>query len=130
MKRFTLRLPDDLHAALQRAAQREYRSLHNQILIILEEYMRGYEIQVLEAVYPPPEGDLGTKGESVEELMIMDGDTNQRINLMDLPAQAFAIFGRRNRHFLRIMSWDPISEDSRQEFSVLAAAGYHIRRWG
>lgn len=130
MKRFTLRLPDDLHAALQRAAQNEFRSLHNQIMIILEEYTRRYELQSLEAVYPPAEAEIGSAGETVGEIMIMDGDRNLRIDLMELPAQTFAIFGRQNRHFLRIMSWDPNSEESRQGFSALAAAGYHIRRWG
>ena len=53
MKRFSLRLPDDLHAALQLAAQNEYRSLHNQILIILEDYVRQIEYQRLQAISEP-----------------------------------------------------------------------------
>ena len=61
--------------------------------------------------------------------MILDGDNNQEINLMAFPAQAFAVFGTRNRHFLRVFNWNPISGASRQEFRALAEAGYHIRRW-
>jgi hypothetical protein len=129
MKRFTLRLPDDLHEALQRSAQKEYRSLHNQILIVLDEHIKQSEYRAVETIYEPP----GVVGEDVEKpveaLMILDGDNNQEINLMALPAQAFAVFGTRNRHFLRVFNWDPISEASRQEFRALAEAGYHIRRW-
>lgn len=62
-------------------------------------------------------------------LLIMDGDLNQEIDLMELPAQTLAVFGTRNRHFLRVFNWDPDSEGSRQEFQALAGAGYHIRRW-
>ncbi|MBE9473883.1 MAG: hypothetical protein IMY85_03265 [Chloroflexi bacterium] len=129
MKRFSLRLPDDLHEALQRAAQNEYRSLHNQILIILEDYIRQSEYRVIETITGPVEiiNDVVEGAEG--KLMIMDGDSNQEINLMELPAQAFAVFGTRNRHFLRVFNWDPGSEGSRQEFQALAEAGYHIRRW-
>ena len=129
MKRFTLRLPDDLHEALQRSAQKEYRSLHNQILIVLDEHIKQSDYRAVETIYEPP----GVVGEDVEKpveaLMILDGDNNQEINLMALPAQAFAVFGTRNRHFLRVFNWDPISEASRQEFRALAEAGYHVRRW-
>lgn len=125
MKRFTLRLPDDLHAALQRSAQNEYRSLHNQILSILEDFIRQSEFKDLEAILEPSK----EVEEPEERLMIMDGDNNRRINLLQLPAQALAVFGRRNRHFLRVFNWNPDSEDSRQEFQALADAGYHIRRW-
>jgi hypothetical protein len=126
MKRFSLRLPDDLHAALQLAAQNEYRSLHNQILSILEEYVRQVELQRLQTLSEPVQGEQepGKMG-----LMIMDGDNNRLINLLEFPAQAFAVFGTRNRHFLRVFNWDPGSEASRQEFQALADAGYHIRRW-
>ena len=129
MKRFTLRLPDDLHEALQRSAQKEYRSLHNQILIVLDEHIKQNEYREVEAIYEPPVvvGDDAEK--PIETLMILDGDNNQEINLMALPAQAFAVFGTRNRHFLRVFNWNPISEASRQEFRALADAGYHIRRW-
>lgn len=129
MKRFTLRLPDDLHEALQRSAQKEYRSLHNQILIVLDEHIKQNEYREVEAIYEPPVvvGDEVEK--PIETLMILDGDNNQEINLMALPAQAFAVFGTRNRHFLRVFNWNPISEASRQEFRALAEAGYHIRRW-
>jgi hypothetical protein len=126
MKRFSLRLPDDLHTALQLNAQKEYRSLHNQILIILEQHVRRAESLEMEATTEPP---VEKPGEAEEKLMIMDGDNDLRINLLDLPGQALAVFGTRNRHFLRVFNWDPNSEDSRQEFQALAEAGYHIRRW-
>ena len=129
MKRFSLRLPDDLHEALQRAAQNEYRSLHSQILTILDEHIRQNEYRAVETISEPPEVLGAPDEEPTEGLMIMDGDNNQEINLMALPAQAFAVFGTRNRHFLRVFNWDPISEASRQEFKALAEAGYHIRRW-
>lgn len=129
MKRFTLRLPDDLHEALQRSAQKEYRSLHSQILIVLDEHIKQNEYRAVETIYEPPEVVGEDVEKPVEALMILDGDNNQEINLMALPAQAFAVFGTRNRHFLRVFNWDPISEASRQEFRALAEAGYHIRRW-
>jgi len=126
MKRFSLRMPDDLHAALQHSAQKEYRSLHNQILIVLEEYIRQVEFKDLETILEPPPTAL----EIADRLMIMDGDNNELVNLLELPAQALAVFGTRNRHFLRVFNWIPDSADSRQEFQALADAGYHIRRWG
>ena len=129
MKRFTLRLPDDLHEALQRSAQKEYRSLHNQILIVLDEHIKQSEYRAVETIYEPPEVVSEAVEKPIEALMILDGDNNQEINLMALPAQAFAVFGTRNRHFLRVFNWDPISEASRQEFRALAEAGYHVRRW-
>ena len=126
MKRFSLRLPDDLHAVLLREAQKEYRSLHSQILVVLEEYVHQVEFQELTGLIEPE-----TAVEELEEkLIIMDGDNNQPINLLELPAQTLAVFGTRNRHFLRVFSWNPDSEASRQEFQPLAEAGYHIRRWG
>lgn len=129
MKRFSLRLPDDLHAALQLAAQNEYRSLHNQILIVLEEYVRQLEFQRLQTIAEPVQGEKRSDEIEPGGLMIMDGDNNRLINLLDLPAQAFAVFGTRNRHFLRVFNWDPAAEASRQEFQALADAGYHVRRW-
>lgn len=129
MKRFTLRLPDDLHEALQRMAQGEYRSLHSQILTILDEHLRESEFRVVETISEPAAGAGKPAEEPAERLIIMDGDYNREIDLMELPAQAFAVFGTRNRHFLRVFNWDPISEASRQEFRALADAGYHIRRW-
>ena len=125
MKRFSLRLPDDLHTALQHSAQKEYRSLHNQILIVLEEFIRQSEFKEMETILEP----LGSPEEQEEKLVIMDGDNNQPIDLLELPAQALAVFGTRNRHFLRVFNWNPDSEESRQEFQALADAGYHIRRW-
>ena len=125
MRRFSLRLPEDLHAALQRSAQKEYRSLHNQILVVLEEFVRQAEFEQLETLLEP----ASIAEERKNQLMIMDGDNNQLINLLDLPAQALAVFGTRNRHFLRVFNWNPASEDSRQEFQALAEAGYHVRRW-
>jgi hypothetical protein len=125
MKRFSLRLPDDLHSALQHSAQKEYRSLHNQILIVLEEFVRQSEFKDMEAILEPTR----VSEEPGDQLMIMDGDNNQMIDLLELPAQALAVFGTRNRHFLRVFNWNPGSEDSRQEFQALADAGYHVRRW-
>jgi len=125
MKRFSLRLPDDLHTALQRSAQKEYRSLHNQILIVLEEFVRQSEFKEMETIFEP----LRSAEVQEEKLVIMDGDNNQPIDLLELPAQALAVFGTRNRHFLRVFNWNPDSEESRQEFQALADAGYHIRRW-
>lgn len=125
MKRFSLRLPDDLHAALQRSAQKEYRSLHNQILIVLEEFVRQSEFKEMETILEP----LRSAEEQEEKLVIMDGDNDQPIDLLKLHAQPLAVFGTRNRHFLRVFNWNPDSEDSRQEFQALADAGYHIRRW-
>ena len=125
MKRFSLRLPDDLHTALQRSAQKEYRSLHNQILIVLEESVRQSEFKDLEAILEPTR----ISDEKENQLLIMDGDNNQQIDLLQLPAQALAVFGTRNRHFLRVFNWNPDSEDSRQEFQAFADAGYHVRRW-
>jgi hypothetical protein len=131
MKRFSLRLPDDLHEALGQIAQQEYRSLHNQILIMLEDYLERYEFRAGERLLEQPLPAVGMgEIESQDVLMILDGDRNQPINLMQLKPQTFAVFGTRNRHFLRVMTWDPESEDSQQEFSALARAGYHIRRWG
>jgi len=129
MKRFSLRMPDDLHTALQLAAQKEYRSLHNQILIVLENYIRQNEYQTIEAISEAGPVNSGTSGRDLGKLIILDGDTHQEINLLELPAQAFAVFGTRNRHFLRVFNWDPGSDGSRQEFQALADAGYHIRRW-
>lgn len=126
-----MRLPDDLHEALSQIAHNEYRSLHNQILIILEDYLESYQVTASEHLLelPAPMADMETV-EPQETLVIMDGDRNQPIDLLQLEPQTFAVFGTRNRHFLRVMTWDPDSEDSRRDFSALARAGYHIRRWG
>jgi hypothetical protein len=37
MKHFNLRLPDDLHARLAQAAEADRRSIHAEILFLLEE---------------------------------------------------------------------------------------------
>ncbi|MBG0816535.1 Arc family DNA-binding protein [Planomonospora sp. ID82291] len=37
MKQITLRLPDDLHARLKELAEHEYRSLHAQVLHIVQQ---------------------------------------------------------------------------------------------
>jgi hypothetical protein len=129
VKRFSLRLPDDLHEALQLAAQNEYRSLHNQILVILEDYLRQIEHRRMEVISESVQAGSRPGESDAVGLMIMDGDFNQPINLLELPAQAFAVFGPRNRHFLRVFNWDPNSEGSRREFQALAEAGYHVRRW-
>lgn len=39
MKRLSLTLPDELHQALKELAASEHRSLHAQILYILEKYI-------------------------------------------------------------------------------------------
>lgn len=40
MKQLTLRLPDDLHARLKEASARDQRSMHAQILWLLERTLR------------------------------------------------------------------------------------------
>lgn len=35
MKKFTLRIPDDLHEAIRLSAEREQRSMHGQIIWLL-----------------------------------------------------------------------------------------------
>jgi hypothetical protein len=131
MKRFSLRLPADLHQSLTELAQAEHRSLHSQILIMLEDCLGSHQLRVSEMLPggPAPQASTEVVGGD-ETLMIMDGDRNQPVDLLQLKPQTFAVFGRRNRHFLRVLSWDPASEDSRREFSALARAGYHVRRWG
>jgi hypothetical protein len=42
MKLLSLRLPEELHAALKEIADKERRSLHAQIVYILEEFVRLY----------------------------------------------------------------------------------------
>ena len=130
MKRFSLRLPDDLHEALRYSAQREHRSLHNQILMILEIYAQQIEYRVPITRTEIVEQALDTPHpveEPIAPLLIMDGISNQEINLIDQPAQTFAIFGRQNRYFLQILTWNPNSPESQQEFRALAEAGYHVR---
>jgi hypothetical protein len=41
--RFALRLPPELHQALQRLARRDRRSLHGQIIYVLERYVAHEE---------------------------------------------------------------------------------------
>lgn len=36
-KKYTLRIPDELHAQLEELARKDMRSLHKQILVILQE---------------------------------------------------------------------------------------------
>lgn len=43
MERITLRLPDDLHEALTKIAQKENRSLNSQILYALKAHVQAYE---------------------------------------------------------------------------------------
>lgn len=52
MKQVSLRLPDDLHAAIKASAEREHRSLHGQIVHIL-----GEEMRETNAIPPSPERD-------------------------------------------------------------------------
>ena len=39
--RFTLRIPDDLHLALKKAAAQECRSFHSQIMFLLRQALVG-----------------------------------------------------------------------------------------
>jgi len=39
--RFTLRIPDDLHIALKKAAAQECRSFHSQIMFLLRQALSG-----------------------------------------------------------------------------------------
>jgi len=41
MKQLTLRLPDDLHAALKARAEAEHRSMHAELLHLLEQVLEG-----------------------------------------------------------------------------------------
>jgi hypothetical protein len=133
MKRFSLRLPDDLHEALRFSAQREHRSMHNQILMLLESYAQQIEFQAGDVTMVQTEvaeqaGDtVSPRSEPGEPLMIMDGTRDQEINLIEQPTQTFAVFGRQNRYFLQILTWNPSSSESQREFRALAEAGYHIR---
>ena len=133
MKRFSLRLPDDLHEALRFSAQREHRSMHNQILMLLESYAQQIEFQAGDVTMVQTEvaeqaGDtVSPRSEPGEPLMIMDGTRDQEINLIEQPTQTFAVFGRQNRYFLQILTWNPSSPESQREFRALAEAGYHIR---
>lgn len=36
-KKYTIRIPEELHAQLERAAKEDMRSLHSQILVMLRE---------------------------------------------------------------------------------------------
>jgi len=133
MKRFSLRLPDDLHEALRFSAQREHRSMHNQILMLLESYAQQIEFKAGDVTMVQTEvaeqaGDtVSPRSEPGEPLMIMDGTRDQEINLIEQPTQTFAVFGRQNRYFLQILTWNPDSPESQREFRALAEAGYHIR---
>lgn len=42
-KKYTLRIPEDLHAKLEEQARKERRSLHQQMLIMLQEAMERRE---------------------------------------------------------------------------------------
>ena len=42
MLRFTLRLTDELAQALKQLAEKEHRSLHAQVVFILEKYIEDY----------------------------------------------------------------------------------------
>jgi hypothetical protein len=42
MKIFSLRLPEELHAALKTIAEKEHRSLNAQIIHILEEWLKQF----------------------------------------------------------------------------------------
>lgn len=42
-KKFTLRLPEDMHAALNQMADEQDRSLHNMIIVILREAINQWK---------------------------------------------------------------------------------------
>jgi hypothetical protein len=44
-KKYTLRIPEELHAALEQIAERDRRSLHAQIITMLEESAAHYQRQ-------------------------------------------------------------------------------------
>jgi len=44
-KKFTLRIPEELHAELERAAKEDMRSLHSQILVLLREAVERRQAQ-------------------------------------------------------------------------------------
>jgi predicted HicB family RNase H-like nuclease len=50
MKHINLRLPDDLHAAVSRAAEADRRSLNSMIIVMIEKALRW------DAIPLPPEG--------------------------------------------------------------------------
>jgi predicted transcriptional regulator len=45
MKMLSLRLPDDLHQDLKELAEKEHRSLHAQIIYILEKYIERWKAE-------------------------------------------------------------------------------------
>ena len=51
MKQITLRLPDDLHALLKTVSEQNRRSLHAQVLFLIEQGLQDARIPL------PPEGD-------------------------------------------------------------------------
>ncbi|HSH80927.1 MAG TPA: Arc family DNA-binding protein [Herpetosiphonaceae bacterium] len=44
-KKFTLRLPEDMHAALNQMADEEIRSLHSMVIVILREAIERRQAQ-------------------------------------------------------------------------------------
>ena len=101
MKRFSLRLPDDLHAALQQSAQNEYRSLHNQILIILEDHIRQVEYQRLQAISEPVQDETRPDEGESGDLMIMDGDNYDDRTIIDICEDLLISKDRATRIFSR-----------------------------
>lgn len=55
MKQMTLRLPDDLHAALKALAESEQRSLHGQIMHLVLRAVAEQGGTSEHAIPPPPE---------------------------------------------------------------------------
>ncbi len=41
-KKFTLRLPEDMHAALSKMAEEDMRSLHGMVIVILREAIEAH----------------------------------------------------------------------------------------
>ncbi len=44
-KKFTLRLPEDMHAALSKMADEDMRSLHSMVIVILREAIDAHRAQ-------------------------------------------------------------------------------------
>ncbi len=44
-KKFTLRLPEDMHAAISKMAEEDLRSLHSMVIVILREAIEAHRAQ-------------------------------------------------------------------------------------
>jgi hypothetical protein len=44
-KKFTLRLPEDMHAAISKMAEEDLRSLHSMVIVILRQAIEARQVQ-------------------------------------------------------------------------------------